>query len=95
MNTKKSLDEIIRDIQESVNTNTEEACQDYSFYKGLNQVIQKVFVPGAIENLIPINLGICSIERAMQLAYPMGLIITQGKSGIVYIGWSKGLDYDD
>ena len=95
MNTNVNLAELIRRIQKLANTRdiSPEELEELQFFTALNSVLSQIFVPGQIENLVPINLGICPIERAQFLAHSLGLNIVEGVSGTTYIGWSKGL-YD-
>ena len=90
----KSLAEIVRNIQTLANATTEEAVEEFDFYNGLFNLSTDCFVPGVIGSIIPINLGSCSVEKAKELAKSLDMSIVEGKSGTVYISWSKGLDID-
>lgn len=94
MNTNVNLAELIRHIQKLANTRdmSPEEIEELQFFTALNSVLNKTFVPGQIENLVPINLGICPIERAQSIANSLGLNIVEGGSGTTYVGWSKVLD---
>jgi len=91
MNTK-SLPEFIRTIQQLNSPKNDNEAEDYDFYKAVLQVIQDAITPGNIETLVPINLGICSLERANKIAKSYGLHVVEGGSGTMYLSWSKGLD---
>lgn len=94
MNASVNLAELIRHIQNLANKRdmSMEEAQEFQFFIELNSILNQVFVPGQIENLVPINLGICPFEKAQSIANSIGLDLVEGGSGTVYVGWTKHLD---
>ncbi len=92
MKANTNIAVVIRRIQELVNNpnKTTEEVQELDFYEALKTELFKVFLPGRRE-IISIYLRSCPIEKAQELAIPLGLQIVQGGNG-VYLSWSKGLD---
>ena len=89
----KSLAEIIRRIQELTNLKdpTPEQVEELDFYVSLKNTLNEIFTPGNIGNLMPIYFSICKFEKAQKFAKSIGLFLTEGGSGTVYLSWSKGL----
>ena len=93
MKANTNIAELIRHIQELVNkpNKTAEELQELDFYEALKTELFKVFVPGCRENIIPIYLRSCPIEKTQELARTLGLQIVEGGNA-VYLSWSKDLD---
>ena len=96
MNAQINLAGLVRHTQKLANSTqlTPAQIEEFEFYIELSRVLTQVLTPGFIQNLVPITLKRCSIEKAQELAKPLGLHVAEGSSGTIYLGWSKGLAVD-
>ena len=94
--TNATFADIIRRIQFlTINPNkTPVETQELEFYKEIYKILGQTFEPKFIENLVSINLGGLSFEKANSLARSLGFHLVQGNSGTLYLSWSKGLNVD-
>ena len=99
-NTSCTLPEIFRRIQE-VNwisqtpehspEEVQDAKEELAFYKSVLKCFLSSLDIKAITSIEEIVLKDCPLERAQELARPLGLNITEGGSYATYLSWSKGI----
>ena len=94
--TNATFADLVRHIQQLANSHslTPDQIEEFEFYIESHRILSQVLTPGFIENIVPINLKRCSIEKAKELAKPLGIHIVPGVSGTIYLSWAAGLDVE-
>ena len=79
MSVKIDVGALLREVQHNI--------EEIEIYRSIFQTVGRDLDP--VQNLVPIHLPPCSIEKAQSIAKSMGFQIVVGTTGRNYLGWAK------
>ena len=95
--TNMTLPEIYRRIhhlRREALEGSHEAKEEVDFYLSVFQSFHNSLNTKANMTMEEISLKVCPLKKAQTLATSLGLNISEGGSGTLYLSWSEGLPKD-